>query len=289
MTSANSSEHNTPARHSDGLHIRQETYRRYGVPQVDFPNWVQRRIHWRGDERMLDVGCGAGDYFPRILQNHPQVRYAGVDLSLTKMRSHPYPAGLAQADAQVLPFADASFDVVMANHMLFHVPNIDIALREFRRVLKPDGVLIAATNSVHTLPELQALMRRAMVLLGMGGKAPAPPPLPHHTFALENGPHQLAQHFFAVVRYDMPSLLVFPTIEPIMAYLESTRDLREPQLPAGVLWDDMMMVMREQITVLLSHFGELVVNKVSGVLIASDRGGFIHDYVELRQHGDAKG
>ncbi|MEO8394822.1 MAG: hypothetical protein ABI700_17640, partial [Chloroflexota bacterium] len=76
-----------------------------------------------------------------------------------------------------------------------------------------------------------------------------------------------------------PSTLVFPSVEPVMAYLESTRTTREPQLPDTINWDDLMLVMREQVSRVLSHFGELVVNKVSGVLIASNQGGFIREFV----------
>ena len=65
-----------------------------------------------------------------------------------------------------------------------------------------------------------------------------------------------------------------------MAYLESTRAIREPQLPQSIDWDELMLVMREQVNRVIDHFGELVVNKVSGVLIASNQGGFIHEFVE---------
>src|SRR5208283_2023666 len=53
----------------------------------------------------------------------------------------------AQADAQALPFRSGAFDAVVANHMLYHVPDIAGALREIRRVLKPGGSCYAATMS----------------------------------------------------------------------------------------------------------------------------------------------
>ncbi|HEX2906779.1 MAG TPA: hypothetical protein VHO69_07965 [Phototrophicaceae bacterium] len=55
--------------------------------------------------------------------------------------------------------------------------------------------------------------------------------------------------------------------------------MREPQLPRGVYWNDMMVIVREQANRLIEHFGELVINKLNGVLVATDRGGFIQDYV----------
>ena len=77
------------------------------------------------------------------------------------------------------------------------------------------------------LARVRALLRRAIVLLGVSAKGQMPPPLPHHLFALENGTRQLARHFFAVVRYDLPSTLIFPSIEPVMTYLDSTRDVHK--------------------------------------------------------------
>jgi SAM-dependent methyltransferase len=263
----------------EALRIRQETHELYTVPKVDFPAWVVSLVDWRGDETLLDVGSGPGNYYPTFQSRWPDVGYTALDFSMGMMEKHPARGKIAQADAQFLPFPDQSFDVVMANHMLYHVPDIDQAISEFRRVLKPDGLLVAATNSMHTMPEFQALFRRAIVLLSATGNSQ--PPLPEHNpFSLENGTRRLSRHFYAVVRYDLPSTLVFSKSEPIIAYLESCRFFREPQLPADVSWDDLMMVMREQINRLLSHFGELVVNKVSGALIASDRGGFIHEYIE---------
>lgn len=268
---------------SQSLRVRQEIYERYSVPRVDFPLWVLERIEWRGDERVLDVGCGPGTYYTTLRQKWPDVRYYGLDFADEMLKQHPAPTRLSMASAEALPYESGTFDVVMANHMLFLLDDPARAIQEFRRVLKPNGIVLTSTNSLQTMPEIQALMRRALVLLGVSGKGQIQPPLmPHHTFALENGTRLLAQQFYAVVRYDLPTQLVFPALEPIMAYLESTRELREPFLPPEVAWDDLMMVMREQIVALLNHFGELVISKISGVLIASERGGFIEEFVGRR-------
>jgi hypothetical protein len=84
-----------------------------------------------------------------------------------------------------------------------------------------------------------------------------------------------------VVRHDLPGTLVFPSVEPVMAYLESTRSVREPQLPETIHWEDLMLVMREQVNRVMNHFGQLVVNKVTGVLIASNTGGFIREFAQV--------
>ncbi len=263
------------------LRIRQETHEQYTVPKVNFPEWVLNRLKWRGDEQVLDVGAGAGAYYEGLRELWPDISYYALDQSPGILRLHPARAESVIADAQYLPYADQTFDVVMANHMLYHVPDIEQAILEARRVLRPRGVFVAATNSIQSMPEIHALFRRGMLLLSTPGKVYSQPPLPAQTsFALENGTRILARYFYAVVRYDLPSTLVFPSVEPVMAYLESTRSTREPQLPDSILWDDLMLVMREQVSRVISHFGELTVNKVSGVLIASNQGGFIQEFVD---------
>ena len=65
---------------------------------------------------------------------------------------------LLVGDAQRLPFADGSFDCVLAMHMLYHVPDRDLALAEIRRVLRPGGVALALTNSHRHLEELNEMV-----------------------------------------------------------------------------------------------------------------------------------
>lgn len=73
---------------------------------------------------------------------------------------------------------------------------------------------------------------------------------------------------------------MFREIDPVIAYLDSMRDLREPQLPPDVAWEDVMTIMRQQVTHLIHHMGEFVINKLAGVLLASDNGGFIREFTE---------
>jgi SAM-dependent methyltransferase len=231
----------------EALRIRQATHDQYSEAKIDFAGWALGCVKWRGDEHILDVGCGPGRWVQLLHDKLPNIRYYGLDLYPNMLLTHPALNCVTVADAQRIPFADATFDVVMANHMLFHVPDVERALREFRRVLKPGGVVMATTNSVQNLPEVQALMRRAITLLVPPGTTNIRIPSQHtDLFTLESGTRLLARYFYAVVRYDLPGKLVFPSVEPLLAYIESTRSVRESELPAGVVWDDMMLVVREQ-------------------------------------------
>ena len=81
----------------------------------------------------------------------------------------------------------------------------------------------------------------------------------------------------------LPGQLIFDEVEPAMDYLDSMRDLRQHSLPEDVAWDDMMLIMRQQMTQMIQLMGKLELTVCSGALIASDCGGFIHEFVERDQ------
>ena len=284
----------SPSAHAEGirryyatdrnLRIHEETLANYAVPKADFACWTLDTVDWHGQEVVLDIGSGRGQHYAQLFERAPDIRYFALDLSSYLLQNHPAdPERLTQGDAMRLPYADDSFDVVMANHMLYHLDNIDGSLAEIKRVLKRRGKLIASTNSRHTLPELQVLIRRAIVLLSGNGAQVHPPTLPSDAFALENGTRILSHHFYAVVRHDLPRQLVFEDVEPAIEYLDSMRDLRQHGLPEDVAWDDMMLLMRQQLTQLLQLMGKLELTLTSGALITSESGGFIHDIIEHDQ------
>jgi phosphatidylethanolamine/phosphatidyl-N-methylethanolamine N-methyltransferase len=102
--------------------------------------------------RVLEVGVGTGISLPLY---SPQVRLFGTDISeamLNKARKRVAEQklknveGLAVMDAEKLEFEDDSFDVVMAQYVVTAVPNPEVALDEFARVLRPGGELIILTR-----------------------------------------------------------------------------------------------------------------------------------------------
>jgi len=265
------------------LLVRQRTHELYSVPKVNFIEWVLDRVTWRGDERVLDLGSGPGTYFDLVRQRIPNGELIAGDLSMGMARiasDHPQAGPIINLDAQSLPFASGLFDIVLANHMLYHVPDLDMALGEIHRVLKPTGVLVAATNSQFNMPEFEQLVNRSFRMLGAGQEVEGMKSTVVN-FSLEEGAVKFARHFFAVARYDLPGAFVFPALQPVLDYLNSMRALREPQLPRQVAWSDFMDVMGDQVQRLINHFGELIVNKLTGVIIGTDSGGFANDYTTL--------
>lgn len=267
----------------DGLVTRQRIHDQYSFPPINFIEWVLSRTAWRGDEQVLDLGAGQGAYFEQVRMRIPQGELIAGDLSMGMARSaaaHPASGYVLNMDAERLPFPKHTFDAVLANHMLFHVPNLERALSEIHRVLKPSGVLLASTNSLINMPELENLYKRVFGLLGVRARTDTLTAEPETHFYLEDAPRLAARHFFAVARHDLPSTLVFSSAKPIVDYVNSTRALREPTLPRGVIWKDFINVLADQVQRAINHYGEVIITKLSGVIVASDMGGFSQSYVQ---------
>ncbi|HPN81599.1 MAG TPA: class I SAM-dependent methyltransferase [bacterium] len=95
--------------------------------------------------RILDLGCGTAIAYEIVRNKFPQTEYIGVDLSerMIDAGKRKYPGvDLRVMDCENLEFSDGSFDVIIARSILHHVPNPERSLREIKRVLVGDGVVV---------------------------------------------------------------------------------------------------------------------------------------------------
>lgn len=104
--------------------------------------------HWQEPVkpiRYLDIGCGGGNFLSRISQEFLRWQVVGTDLALTPLQvaKQASRAGLVQGEVENLPFKSASFDLVTVLDVLEHVPDLDKAIRQIGRILKPGGLVLA--------------------------------------------------------------------------------------------------------------------------------------------------
>jgi SAM-dependent methyltransferase len=247
------------------LAIRVRTHELYDENPVDFPGWILDQIPWRGDERVLDAGCGSGVYV-RPAKARCQT-YIAADLSSGMLRSlpQPYPPRL-NLNVEQLPIRDAAFDVVFANHMLYHVPDRPRAAAQLRRVLKPGGYLLAATNGGTSMAEFHQLATQTMAAMELPlDESLTPYALP---FTLENGAELLGQHFSHVRRVDLPGALVFTEPGPVVDYLGTVRERWHAILgKSGKTWEDVEKVMHRLLNEHLASHDVFRVSKLTGVFI----------------------
>ncbi len=124
-----------------------------GGSDTDAPlNMAKRLRHitrWRdlAGKRVLDAGCGAGGFVEAMAARGAEV--VGVEYMADKIREwqqrHPGDDRVRQGDLAKLDFPDDSFDVVLLNEVLEHVPDDNLALREIARVLRPGGAFFLFT------------------------------------------------------------------------------------------------------------------------------------------------
>lgn len=216
--------------HDDsGVRIRLRAHREYSERQVDFHGWVLAHIPRQGETCILDVGCGNGALFPHY--EALGVRAVGLDRSPGMIaRAHrQFPrVPVVVGTAERLPFPDASFDGVLAIHVLFLVQDIEAALHEAHRVLRPGGFFLASTNTEESQQALYEVHARALATIG---RTPA---IAHMRFPLEEGAERVRQ-VFGNARVDvLPNAFLFPSVEAAWTYYMSgiVDDVDGPPLTA---------------------------------------------------------
>jgi ubiquinone/menaquinone biosynthesis C-methylase UbiE len=115
----------------------------------------------RGTETIVDVGCGNGTYLSELRRRGHTGPILGVDLSEGMARQSRVHAAAAIADAQALPLRDKTIDVGLSLHMLYHVPDVTLAVSELRRVLRPGGTAMIATNGPGHIAEPDQILATA--------------------------------------------------------------------------------------------------------------------------------
>ena len=131
-------------------------------PRIDLEAEVLARLGEVAGRRVADIGCGNGRYVGPLASRGAAV--VALDLSAGMLRSVTALArvGRAVADAQALPVRARSLDAALAMHMLYHVPDPALALREAARTLRPGGRFVAAVGGPRHLAEAGELWRRLL-------------------------------------------------------------------------------------------------------------------------------
>lgn len=241
--------------YKDGRNLtaRADLHAKYRTAPVPWFEWMSQQVDWpeRGD--VLEVGCGTGWLWAEV---PAPLRLTLTDLSEGMVAEAA--ARVAQcanitlvatqsADVQALPFDDGSFDLVLANHMLYHVPDIGQAVRELRRVLRPSGLLVTATNGL-------AHMQQVGKVLGGPGLSEF-----SRRFGKENGAAILGETFGAVEWREFPDELHCTDADDVVAYIVS--------MAPGLFTDDDHAALRDEVAARMVD-GIFRITKETGLFLA---------------------
>ena len=248
------------------ISARAQLHARFSTNKHGWCRWVFDQFDLPACCRVLELGCGPGWLWKQNLHRVPP----GSEIVLSDFS----PGMLANAkdaladadrafrfeviDAQAIPFGEEVFDAVIANHMLYHVPDLGKALGEIRRVLKAGGRLYATANGADHMKELRDLV------------CPLAPDLPFsrnenakRRFGLDSGAARLAKFSGDVALRRYEDSLQVPAVEPLMAYVLSA------QGAGAALTEAAVAELRQRIDERIVAEGVFHVTKSVGMFLAT--------------------
>lgn len=199
----------------------------FNTNKLDWQVWFFEKMDIPENSKILELGCGNGV----LWQMNKQAVKENWDITLSD-----YSEGMIQdskkniniekikyeiIDIQNIPYEDESFDIIIARHMLYHVPNIDKALSEVKRVLKPNGKFYVSTNGKEHMQELNDLVKKYDKYIDFDTLKYA------DKFGVENGNEMLKQYFNSVSAEDFVGQIVVHKAEPVVSYVTSSINARE--------------------------------------------------------------
>lgn len=209
------------------LNTRISIHQKYSVNSQPFGDWIYENYDFAPGFKILELGCGTGDTWVRHAASLPQgaalhlTDFSAGMLETTKRNLAGMPnITFEVVDIQAIPYADNSFDAVIANMMLYHVPDLDKALSEVRRVLKPGGTFYCATYGENGIVQYLSRILQDFEVSDQLNK----------NFTLQNGGEKLRRHFASVRRCDRDDALNVTNIDDIVDYLYSLTSMSNLKL-----------------------------------------------------------
>ncbi len=255
-------------RTSSNLESRIALHARFSTNPYPWMRWVFDHLALPPVCRVLELGAGTGSLWATNQERIP----AGWDITLSdfspgmlaqareNLAAVPRPFAFKVVDAQAIPFADGTFDAVIANHMLYHVPDLPRALAEIQRVLKPGGVLFASTVGGRHMAEMWALLRRVRPRIWETNQDVTA------SFNLETGMEHLYHRFGELRLFEYEDSLNITEVEPLVAYLLSSQILQADPLSEAEL-----CALRSEIAARITAEGAIHITKATCLFAAGNR------------------
>lgn len=209
-------------KNDNNLAIRCNLHAKHSTNKQGFFPWLFEQYKFSKGDRILELGCGNGGQWQNRIQQLPEdcllvlsdFSEGMVNIVWEKYSSHNNMIA-QKVDIQNIQFPNDSFDVVIANHMLYHVPDLHKALSEVKRVLKSGGKFYASTNGNGGMrPYLRNAFKQVSPKLDTFTK--------DFSFNLQNGRETLGQYFANVQRFDFEDSLSITETQDLIDWLKST-------------------------------------------------------------------
>jgi SAM-dependent methyltransferase len=189
-------------------------------PRIDLVGEAITALGAIAGQLVVDVGCGTGQYLPAL--DAAGATVIALDLSAGMLGSVTSARwSRVAADATWLPFASGSADAVLMMHMLYHVPEPPVAVREARRVLRPGGRLLVTTAGDRHLAEMNAAWLGVLDELHVRGDLQELS-LVNTMFPPREARALLGANFASVTERRLTAPVVVPEPGPVLRHAAST-------------------------------------------------------------------
>lgn len=187
-----------------------------------FP-WVYEQCQIRPGMKVLEIGCGDGTLWTSNLKDLPEdVDITLSDISEGMLRDARRAIGIRDErfdfgvfDCSRLPYEQNTFDLVIANHVLFYCDDIGRVAKEVTKVLKPEGLFICSTYGSNHMKEVGELVREFDDRIVLSAEKL------YERFGKENGKEILESYFTDTQWYSYEDSLIVSDSEPLISYILS--------------------------------------------------------------------
>ncbi|MBF6094972.1 class I SAM-dependent methyltransferase [Nocardia cyriacigeorgica] len=203
----------------DPLQVRIDTHRRYSEVHDDVNGAVVETFRLTGSEYLIDVGCGTAEFLRHLVDRGHYGRLTGVDTSQAAVdaASRIKGVGAIRGAAERMPISDGACDVITSRHVLYHLEEPLRALREFHRVVRPDGIVCVVVNHARTCDNTHRLVADVAARYGLT----SPGGMLNETVNSDTVPDMMSGVFgnVAVRRFD--NALMIPDVAAAVRFAES--------------------------------------------------------------------
>jgi len=265
MTSNKGSDLKRQYANATNLDSRINLHRLYSTNSEGWSAWVYRQMAFPKGSSVLELGCGNAQLWLDNRDKIPSdVTFTLSDFSagmLSEARNRM--AGMAGnfrfsiIDAEQIPLEGESIDILIANHMLYHVPDLDKGLSEIRRVLRIGGTLYCTTIGKRHLAELGESLSRIDKRIEFNRSA-------HGKFTMQSGPSILARYLSQIEVREYEDSLEVTNAEDLIKYVMSSVGISNV---GTYLEGEGLGILRENLLEEIRRKGCIKISKESGMII----------------------
>lgn len=246
-------------KNAKNLNDRISLHEKYSTNSQGWFNWLFEKIDFSKVNRLLELGCGNGKLWQenKIDLRNREIFLSDISEGMVEEVRNKLGSDFncIVADAEKIPFKDAYFDSIIANHVLFYLNDLNQGLKEISRVLRLNGILYCSTYGKDHMKEITDIVQNFDSMINLSNHSL------YDVFGLENGESILKKYFITVQRMDYQDSLEITESKPLIDYIMSCHGNQNEILGPR------LSEFKEYIEELLQKDGKIVVTKQAGLFV----------------------